>query len=220
MDSLRGCHRCASFVDLGAAYNRRACVLLNCSVSERALARCSKQMGVRILLYVDSYLVRSCSCIFCSCAFALCYCGLGHVHLEHVLSSCFCVDWFALLPCFGCNTIPRHASRTRHGCEQGVLRVCARALRQVLGYIFVLLRRPFPIVNVIADQSGVASADTAVLQNSRQAERVRASAAAKHIADQREAAKSIASEAAPLLNRLSKLASAASDNLHLQSGHA
>lgn len=38
---------------------------------------------------------------------------------------------------------------------------------------------PFPIVNVITNQSGVASADTAVLQNSRQAEHVRASAAAK-----------------------------------------
>ena len=105
------------------------------------------------------------------------------------------------------------------GCYVCVCVCVCHAARLVL-YFFVLLPRPFPIVNVIADQSGVASADTAVLQNSRQAERVRASAAAMHIAGQREAAKNIASEAAPLLNRLSKLSSAASGKLQSQSGHA
>ena len=75
-------------------------------------------------------------------------------------------------------------------------------------------------MNVIADQGGVASGGAAVLQNARQAERVRASAAAKHIADQREAAKSIVSEAAPLSNQLSKLATAVSSKLQVQSGVA
>ena len=83
-----------------------------------------------------------------------------------------------------------------------------------------MLFRPFPIVNVIADQSGAAVGDVAALQSVRQAERVRASTVAKSIADQRESAQNIAVEAAPLLDRLSKLASSVGAGSQLQNGGA
>ena len=61
-------------------------------------------------------------------------------------------------------------------------------------------------MNVIVDEGSSAPSDAAVLRSARAAERLRASAVAKNLADQRRLSSNIVGEAVGVLDRLSKLA--------------
>ena len=98
-----------------------------------ARARYRDWVGARLFLYGRSILPRhSCICVLVSV-----HCGAHLVHLQHVLSFCARVDLFAFPASVGRSAVSRYASGARHGCEQGVLCVCACSAGRLGFYLVV-----------------------------------------------------------------------------------
>ena len=70
----------------------------------------------------------------------------------------------------------------------------------------------------VVDQGNVAPGGAATLRTAREAERLRASASAKHLAEQRQLSKNIVGEATAVLDRLSRLGAAVGDGRNVLQG--
>lgn len=84
------------------------------------------------------------------------------------------------------------------------------------GHFTILVScRPFPIVNVVADQVNVAPAESAALQSARSAERERSRASAQSLQQQQQQLDEVIGGQTELLDRLARQAAAGNAQLSL-----